>query len=145
MELTTLDKITRDGQKIPSRVLYLLKQPLVEALIDRRDNGENQEDGTLSAETIAFSDGYKSVSVVSASHDEQLNIEAWGILWLELIEKMPHLKYVKSLARQCVNNQVTSLEDLHLRLERIVSKSIYKMLLVIIATGLAVMAAIHYL
>lgn len=145
MELTTLDKITRDGQKIPSRVLYLLKQPLVEALIDRRDNGENQEDGILSAETIAFSDDYKSVSVVSASHDEQLNIEAWGALWLELIEKMPHLKYVKNLAMQCFNNEVTSLEDLHLRLERIVSKSIYKMLLVIITMGLAVMAAIHYL
>ncbi len=144
MELTSLNTITRDGNKIPSRVLYLLKQPLVEALIDWRDNNSHKNEETLNSDTIFFSKDLKNI-YVSASHDEQMNIKAWGELWLGLIDKMPHLKYVRNLAKQCVNGEIISLEDLHLQLERMVSKTIYKLLLGIIIAGLALMAAIHYL
>lgn len=143
MELITLNEIlARDGNKISPRALYMLMQPLVEAIIEWRDTSTPLAQGTLNEDTIAFSLGYKQVCVLAASSSEQENIASWGKVWLNIITTHGKEKGLEKIARQCITGEISTLEELHLVLERRVNKFIYKLIIAIILACLAIMATV---
>ena len=145
MELETLNTLlARDGGRLPARALYMLQQPLVETLIEWRDSDDKHQCGALSEETIAFAPQCKQMSLLAASSNEQENLVSWGKMWLNVITCTGSEKSLKKIATQCSTGEITTLEELHLALERRVNRFIYKLLLVIIIAGLAVMAAVQF-
>lgn len=145
MEFYTLNTLlARDGGKLPSRALYMLMHPLVEILMEWRDDGIELENVVLNEDTIAFSSDYKNIQVLAASSNEQENVAGWGKVWLNIINTTGSEKSLEKIARQCVEGEITTLEELHLALERKVNRFIYKLLLVIILVGLAILAIMHF-
>ena len=136
--------MARDEKSISSRALYLLQQPLVEQLIAMRDNNGGGSDLTLSS--VEIDEKHKAVRVTSACSDETRCIMAYGNL---LLTALGHSNYgnkrLRSIAHWCSQGEIDSLEQVHLLLERMVSRSIYKMILAIIAIALTIMALVHYL
>ncbi len=146
MEITTLNTLmAREERKIPSRALYLLQQPLVEQLISETCSKEDGgSDGKLSAATVGFTLDFKQIVVLSASSNEKENVIGWGKMWLDIIGKTRHRYPLKRIAQRCASGEIETLGELHLLLERMVSRFIYKLLLVIIIAGLAVMALLQF-
>lgn len=140
MELLPLNKIlAREEKSISPRALYLLQQPLVEELIQWRDTGKTGQQ--LTAQSIEISDQGKQVKILNASSDESKNIVDYGNILLNAIDHSTlHDKRLRNIAQQCANGEVANLETLHLMLERMVSSSIYKILLAVIIVGIAIMA-----
>lgn len=140
MEFIALSTILARGEKsISPRALYQLQQPLVEELIQWRDSGSTGQQ--LTAESIVLSQDLKHIKLFSASSDEAENIASYGILLLAAIEHSTlRDKRLRRIAEQCARGEVANLETLHLMLERMVSSSIYKVLLAIIVTGIAILA-----
>lgn len=140
MEFLTLSNIMARGEKsISPRALYLLQQPLVEALIEWRDNDKSGQQ--LTTQTIEISSEGKQIKLLDASSDEAQNIASYGNILLQAIDHSTlRDKRLRRIATQCANGEVANLETLHLMLERMVSSSIYKILLTIILIGLAILA-----
>lgn len=140
MELLPLNKIlAREEKSISPRALYLLQQPLVEELIQWRDTGKTGQQ--LTAQSIEISDQGKQVKILDANSDESKNIVDYGNILLNVIDHSTlHDKRLRNIAQQCANGEVANLETLHLMLERMVSSSIYKILLAVIIVGIAIMA-----
>lgn len=144
MEICTLNTLlARDGGKLPARALYMLMQPLVELLMQWRDGGNEIANAVLNEETIAFSHNFKHIHLLNASSNEQNNVVAWGKVWLNIIATTGSEKSIEKIAKQCAQGDITTLEELHLALERRINSFIYKLLLVIILGGLAIMAVVH--
>lgn len=147
MEFSTLNTIiSRGGNSISPRDLYILQQPLVEQLIDWRDSGKGDDNSVLTSDSILLSNDGKHVKITSASNDEGANIVNYGNLLLTILDHSTlNDKRLYNIASHCVNGDVGNLETLHLMLERMVSSTIYKILLAIIITGLATLAIYHYI
>ena len=142
MEFLTLSNIMARGEKsISPRALYLLQQPLVEALMEWRDDKGDMTGDQLTAQSIEISSDEKHIKLISAGSDEAGNIVAYGNILMQAIDRSTlHDKRLRRIASECASGQVANLETLHLLLERMVSSTIYKFLLAIILTGLAVLA-----
>lgn len=140
MELIALSTILARGEKsISPRALYQLQQPLVEELIQWRDSGSTGQQ--LTAESIMLSQDLKHIKLLGASSNEAENIASYGSILLAAIEHSTlRDKRLRRIAEQCALGEVANLETLHLMLERIVSSSIYRLLLAIIITGIAILA-----
>ena len=140
MELIALSTILARGEKsISPRALYQLQQPLVEELIQWRDSGSTGQQ--LTAESIMLSQDFKHIKLLGASSNEAENIASYGSILLAAIENSTlRDKRLRRIAEQCALGEVANLETLHLMLERIVSSSIYRLLLAIIITGIAILA-----
>ncbi len=140
MEFIALSTILARGEKsISPRALYLLQQPLVEALIKWRDSGS--EGHCLTEKSIEISSDGKHIRLVDASPDETDNIARYGgILLSALNHSTLRDKRLRRIAEQCAAGEVSHLETLHLMLERMVSSTIYRLLLAIILTGFAILA-----
>lgn len=140
MEFTALSTIVARGEKsISPRALYRLQQPLVEALIEWRDSGSNGSQ--LTARSIEMSSDGRHIRVVDASSDELHNIVSYGRIMLTALDHSTlRDKRLRRIAERCSAGEVASLEALHLMLERMVSASIYRILLAIIIAGLAILA-----
>lgn len=140
MDFTPLSTILARGEKsISPRALYQLQQPLVEALIEWRDSGGAGQ--RLTAQSITLSQDFKQIKLLDASCDEAENIASYGTILLTAIDHSTlRDKRLRCIAGQCVNGEVANLETLHLMLERMVSGTIYRLLLVIIIAGIAILA-----
>ncbi len=140
MEFVALSTILARGEKsISPRALYELQQPLVEALIEWRDNGSAGQ--RLTEQSIEISNDGKHIKILDASGDEAQNITDYGDILLNAINHSTLSdKRLRRIAEQCASGQVANLETLHLMLERMVSSTIYKLLLAILLTGIAILA-----
>lgn len=140
MEFLPLSNIMSRGEKsISPRDLYLLQQPLVEALIEWRDSGSTGQQ--LTEQSIMIDIDEKHIKILDASSDEAQNIASYGNILLSAIDHSTlHDKRLRRIAEQCASGEVANLETLHLMLERMVSSTIYKLLLVVIITGIAILA-----
>ena len=140
MEFIALSTILARGEKsISPRALYRLQQPLVEALIEWRDSESTGQQ--LVPESIVLSEDFKRIKLLDASSDEVENIVNYGNILLTSIDHSTlHDKRLRRIATQCARGEVANLETLHLLLERMVSSTIYKFLLVILFIGLAILA-----
>ena len=77
MEFVALSTILARGEKsISPRALYELQQPLVEALIEWRDNGSAGK--RLTEQSIEISNDGKHIKILDASGDEAQNITDYG-------------------------------------------------------------------
>jgi len=140
MEFLPLSNIMSRGEKsISPRDLYLLQQPLVEALIEWRDSGSTGQQ--LTEQSIMIDIDEKQIKLLDASSDEAQNIASYGNILLSAIDHSTlHDKRLRRIAEQCASGEVANLETLHLMLERMVSSTIYKLLLIVIITGIAILA-----
>lgn len=140
MEHIALSTILARGEKsISPRALYRLQQPLVEALIEWRDSGRTGQQ--LTDQSIALSQDFKNVKILDASSEEAENIVNYGHILLAAIDHSTlRDKRLRRIATQCANGEVANLETLHLMLERMVSSTIYKLILAILLTGIAILA-----
>ena len=140
MEFIALSTILARGEEsISPRALYRLQQPLVEALIEWRDSGSTGRQ--LTEQSIALSQDFKQVKILDASGDEAENIVNYGRILLDAIDHSTlRDKRLRRIATQCANGEVANLETLHLLLERMVSSTIYKLILAILLTGIAILA-----
>lgn len=110
-----------------------------------RDSAEAPA-GRLSASSVELSDDLKTVRVTSASSSELENIKDYGALLLQaLSHSSSGSKSLENIAQRCFRGELTSLEQAHLLIERMVSSTIYKEIIAIVVACLAAMAAIHYL
>ena len=133
--------MSRGENSISSRDLYVLQQPLVEQLIEWRDNDNGDNNSTLTVDSILLSNDGKHVKITNASSDEVANIVSYGYILLSIIDHSTlHDKRLINIAQQCADGDVGNLETLHLMLERMVSSTIYKLLLAIIIIGLTILA-----
>lgn len=145
MDYISLNTILSRGEKVSPRVLYNLMHPLVEFLIEVRDSDNQLENGRLTHDDILFSHDYNNFIVLNSSNDEERIIKDWGNIILKVSDSVGYNdKRLKTIGNECVDGKITSLEDLHLQLERRINRSIYKWLIVIILLGLAVMAIMHF-
>ena len=129
--------MSRGENSISSRDLYALQQPLIEQLIEWRDNDNGDDSGTLTVDSILLSNDGKHVKITDANSDEVANIISYGNILLSIIDHSTlHDKRLINIAQQCADGDVGNLETLHLMLERMVSSTIYKLLLAIIIISL---------
>lgn len=140
MEFIALSTILARGEKsISPRALYQLQQPLVEALIEWRDSGKTGQ--KLCEHSVEISNDGKHLRLLYASSDESENIVNYGNLLLNSIDHSTlRDKRLRNIAELCAKGDVANLETLHLMLERMVSSTIYKILLAILITGFAILA-----
>ena len=143
MEFIALSTILARGEKsISPRALYRLQQPLVEALIEWREgSGDDDGSGQLTPQSIEISCDEKHINLLAASSNEAKNIISYGhILLTALDHSTLRDKRLWRIAEQCASGEVANLETLHLMLERMVSSTIYRLLLAVILTGIAILA-----
>ena len=145
MDFIPLSTILARGEKsISPRALYQLQQPLVEALIEWRDSGSTGQQ--LTEQSIEISSNGKHIRILDANCDEARNIASYGTI---LLTAMSHStlrdKRLRRIAEQCARGEVANLETLHLMLERMVSSTIYRLLLAIIIAGIAILATYQIL
>ena len=145
MDSVTLNDILSRGEKLSPRVLYLLMHPLVELLMAWREN-EEHENERLNEDSIVFSSDFNEIAVTSASDDESVNLQDWGRILSKVLQHISyHDKRLEKIASSCVNGKITSLDELHLQLERRVNHSIYKIIIAVIFIGLLLMAILKYI
>ena len=141
MKYVTLQSlISRGENSLPLRALKLLRQPLVEELIRYQTSHAGSHEGSLTCKTVELSEDFTLVRVTDASSNEELNVKAWGALLLEAIGHSKRGdKKLEAIAHECLKGNFSTLEEIHLAIERMVSSRIYLLLLAIIAAGLALM------
>ncbi len=121
--------------------------PLVELLISSRDDDSDiiQENRHLNEESILFLQNYNDFKVLGISNDEGENIKDWGHVILKVADHLGYNdKRLKTIANDCINGEINSLEELHLQLERRINRPIYKWLIAVILLGLAIMAIMRF-
>ena len=122
-----------DKRNVNARVMALLQQRAVPALIEARNRGE---EGTLSENSFIFSSDCRKIEMVvpDAEHaTEQEVVAQFGEVLLNAIIASPHHpKRLIALAQQCIRGEITHLDDLDLRLERRLSNTIYIPLIALI-------------
>lgn len=139
-----LNDILTRGEYSSSRVLYALLHPLVEQLMTIQDS-DHQENGSLTIDSIYLSPNMKDVDVRSASASESKNVSDWGTIVLDVMKQInSNDKKLAKIANDCLTGEITTLSQLHLLLERRVSHAIYIILLIIIISGLALLAFSHF-
>ena len=139
-----LNDILTRGEYSSSRVLYALLHPLVEQLMAKSQDSENHGNGALTIDSIYLSPDMNEVDVRSASTSESKNVSDWGAIVLTVMKKInSNDKKLTKIANECLNGEITTLSQLHLMLERRVSHAIYIILLIIIISGLAILAFSH--
>lgn len=139
-----LNDILTRGEYSSSRVLYALLHPLVEQLMTIQDS-DYQENGSLTIDSIYLSPNMKDVDVRSASASESKNVSDWGAIVLDVMKQInSNDKKLTKIANDCLTGEITTLSQLHLLLERRVSHAIYIILLIIIISGLALLAFSHF-
>ncbi|MBR5639900.1 MAG: hypothetical protein IKW83_09070 [Muribaculaceae bacterium] len=145
MDYILLSTILARGEKsISPRALYRLQQPLVEELIQWRDSGSTGQ--KLTEQSIEISSNEKQIRLLDASSDEAQNIVNYGSILLAAIDHSTlRDKRLRRIAEQCARGEVANLETLHLMLERMVSSTIYRLLLAVILTGIAILATYQIL
>lgn len=142
--LIPLNDILTRGEYSSSRVLYALLHPLVEQLMTIQDS-DHQENGSLTIDSIYLSPNMKDVDVRSASASESKNVSDWGTIVLDVMKQInSNDKKLAKIANDCLTGEITTLSQLHLLLERRVSHAIYIILLIIIISGLALLAFSHF-
>ncbi|MDO4511061.1 MAG: hypothetical protein Q4B68_04490 [Bacteroidales bacterium] len=123
--------ITR--REVNTRVMALLQQRAVAALIQLRAEGET---GAISARSFIFSDDFRTLHIhpVSATPaSEQQVVAAFGEALLDAVIASPsHPKRLIAIATACTSGEIRDLDDLDLRLERRLSDTIYLPLIAII-------------
>ena len=101
MEFVALSTILARGEKsISPRALYELQQPLVEALIEWRDNGSAGQ--RLTEQSIEISNDGKHIKILDASGDEAQNITDYGDIFAACSVKLywhRNIKHVIFLLR----------------------------------------------
>ena len=136
-DLSTI--LARGERSISPRALYGLQQPLVEVLIEWRDHGNTGRQ--LTERSIEISTDGRHIKLLDASGDEAQNIADYGNILLNALHHSTLSdKRLLRIATQCASGEVANLETLHLMLERMVSSTIYKLLLAIIITGIVLLA-----
>ena len=145
MDYTLLSTILARGEKsVSPRALYQLQQPLVEALIEWRDSGGTGQ--RLTEQSVEISGDGKHIRILDADSDEAENIIGYGTILLTAIDHSTlRDKRLRRIAEQCARGEVANLETLHLMLERMVSSTIYRLLLAIIIAGIAILATYQIL
>lgn len=144
MDYISLETILSRGEIISPRVLYLLLHPLVECLMELRDNANVDEKWQLSTDSIVFSTDFKAIKVLKAGNEVD-NIINWGHIILTVVNRVGYNdRRLKAIATDCVEGNIGTLEELHLILERRVSRSIYYFLIFIVLMGLAIMAIMNF-
>lgn len=139
-----LNDILTRGEYSSSRVFYALLHPLVEQLMTIQYS-DHQENGSLTIDSIYLSPNMKEVDVRSASASESKNVSDWGAIVLDVMKQInSNDKKLAKIANDCLTGEITTLSQLHLLLERRVSHAIYIILLIIIISGLALLAFSHF-
>ena len=139
-----LNDILTRGEYSSSRVLYALLHPLVEQLMSKTCDDDSQDNGTLTIDSIYLSPSMNEVDVRSASTSESRNVSDWGAIILDVMKQInSNDKKLAKIANDCLTGEITTLSQLHLMLERRVSHAIYIILLIIIISGLALLAFSH--
>ncbi|MGM9869378.1 MAG: hypothetical protein ACI30R_07115 [Sodaliphilus sp.] len=132
-----------DERQVNARVMALLQQRAVPAIIEAREKGKL---GTLSENSFIFSSDCRKMEMVlpEAGHiSEQEVVAQFGEVLLNAIIASPHHpKRLIAIARQCISGEITRLDDLDLRLERRLANTIYIPLIAII---LALLLLLHSL
>ena len=145
MENVSLSTILSRGETVSPRVLYNLMHPLVEFLIEIRNSDKDLGNGRLTQDDILFSHDYNDFIVLNSSSNEECIIRDWGNIILKVSDNVGYDdKRLKKIGNECVNGEITSLEELHLQLERRINTTIYKWLIVIILVGLTILAIMHF-
>lgn len=137
----TLAQLIAAGQVTP-RVMALMQQPAVEAIALLRD-GYSNDAGLLDEASFVFSDDLKHISISPSKGGvatERSDVQAYGDALIDALISAPvRPKRLVKIARQCIDGEISELGDLHLRLEKRVSNSIYVPLIFIILGLLALL------
>ena len=124
-----------DKRNVNTRVMALLQQRAVAAIIEARENGET---GTVTENSFIFSSDCRKIEMVvpsAGAATEREVVAAFGEVLLHAILASPHHpKRLLAIAQQCIRGEITDLDDLDLRLERRLSTTIYLPLSAIILT-----------
>ena len=119
-----------------------MQQPAVEAIALLRD-GYINDDGLLDDASFVFSDDLKHVSIVpqvSGTATERGDVMAYGdALLIALISAPSRPKRLTAIAQACSAGEISELGELHLKLEKRVSNTIYVPLILIILGLLALL------
>lgn len=131
---------SRGDRNLSPHALKALRQPLVEELIRFQTQEAKSHNGQLTSNTVELSKDFTQVRVTHASSSEQQNVKAYGALLLEALAHSKRSdKKLEAIAHECINGNLSTLAQVHLAIERMVSSRIYILLLAIIAAGLAIM------
>lgn len=137
----TLAQLIAEG-KVTPRVMALMQQPAVEAIALLRD-GYSNDDGLLDDASFVFSDDLKHISIVphvSGTATERSDVMAYGDALLNALISAPSRpKRLTAIAQACIAGEINELGELHLKLEKRVSNTIYVPLIFIILGLLALL------
>ena len=137
----TLAQLIAAG-KVSPRVMALMQQPAVEAIALLRD-GYSNDDGLLDDASFVFSDDLKHISIVpqvSGTATERSDVMAYGDALLNALISAPSRpKRLTAIAQACIAGDIGELGELHLKLEKRVSNTIYVPLIFIILGLLALL------
>lgn len=137
----TLAQLIAEG-KVTPRVMALMQQPAVEAIALLRD-GYSNDDGLLDDASFVFSDDLKHISIVphvSGTATERSDVMAYGDALLNALISAPSRpKRLTAIAQACIAGEISELGELHLKLEKRVSNTIYVPLIFIILGLLALL------
>lgn len=130
-------------RRVSQRVLWLMQQPALEALVLAAD--AQGRVGEFTAQSFLIDEAQRHVTF-SPSPDAPLLSEAeavrryGSILQATLAASGSLRRRLQRVARQCAEGHITSLTDVHLMLERTTSAGLYWALLAIMALLLLVLA-----
>ena len=120
--------------------MALMQQPAVEAIMFTFNHGKI---GGLDEECFVFSDDFSQLHITphdASTLDERGAIAAYGDVLLNCIIASPHHpKRLLAIAHDCIDGRMTSLDDLHLQLERRLSNTIYVPIILIILVSMGVL------
>ena len=135
--------ITRGDGNLSPRVLYLLGQPLLEKIIDHMATATKLS-GNINEHTVMIDDGGNNVQVTAASPIEQENIAAYGTLLLTALDhSRGRHRRLRNIASRCRDGGYSTLEEVHLDMERHISATIYVIIIACVVAGLALLAALQ--
>jgi hypothetical protein len=131
---STLAQLIDSGEVTP-RVVALMQQPAVEAIMRARDD-DNGKTGVIDTSSFNFDDDLKYISVTphgDTASSEADDVMAYGHALLATLDATPVKKpRVAAIATACVNGEYTLLGKVYLQLERHAGNTIYIPLIVVI-------------
>lgn len=132
-------------RKVNTRVMALLQQHAVEAIIQARERGET---GIVDESSFVFSHDFRTMEVYTLlpnGASEREVVQAFGEVLLNAIIASPHHpKRLIAIAQACLQGHITDLADLDLRLERRLANTIYLPLIAIILSLLLLLYHLHH-
>lgn len=137
----TLAQLIAAGEVTP-RVMAMMQQPAVEAIALLRD-GYSNDAGLLDENSFVFSDDLKHISINPGDAGvatERTDVQAYGDALINALISAPvRPKRLVNIAQQCISGEISELGELHLKLEKRVSNTIYVPLIFIILGLLALL------